>query len=182
VSVPYRNTSTWSLAKKDNAPRGVRQLPDGTWAVRYACGLKSLSGLRHLHQERVGHVKRDAIRVYHARRARALAEPGWCPTIERREERERMRAAEARRVTFRQYAAQHQAWRKVNRPRSCAKDPGRFAEAIRHFGDHYLDQIAPLDIERFRDSLIARGSPRPPRTGDGRSSVAYSSGPCAMVS
>lgn len=47
--------ATWSRKKKDQGPRGVRQLGGRTWGIRYACAL------RHLHKERVGQVKRDAI-------------------------------------------------------------------------------------------------------------------------
>jgi len=144
----------WSLKKKDQAPRGVRQLEDGTWGIRFACGLK------HLHKERVGRVKRDAINTYHDRRAKARSEPGWCPAIERREEGERKRAAEARRMTFRQFAEQFHDWRKENQPRSRKNDAGRFPTLIAHFGDRPLDQLAPLDIERFRDGLVTRGLAR----------------------
>jgi site-specific recombinase XerD len=144
----------WSLRKKDQAPRGVRQLGGGIWGIRYACALK------HLHKERVGRVKRDAITTYNARRARALSEPGWCPALERRQERERATSEAARRMAFRQYAEQFRDWREVNQPRSRKNDAGRFPALIDHFGDHAVDAIKPLDIERFRDGLLARGLAR----------------------
>lgn len=162
MSVPSRNAPRWSLAKKDRAPRGVRRLPDGTWAVRYTCGLRSASGLRHLHQERVGNVKRDAIRVYHARRARAMAEPGWCPVIERRQERARAGAAEARRVIMRDYIEKtYSKWRETNRAKSGWKtDRGRLKVLVERFRDQHLDAITPLEVEQFRDFLIATGRAR----------------------
>jgi site-specific recombinase XerD len=140
-------TRSWSLTKKDAAPRGVRQLEDGSWGIRFACALK------HLHKEKVGRVKREAINTYHARRARARSEPGWCPALERGQ----VRAHEARQMTFRAFAESFQAWRLVNRPRSCKGDVGRFATLIEHFGDRRLSEIAPLEIERFRDGLLTRG-------------------------
>src|SRR5215831_7251734 len=69
--------------KKDAAPRGIFRHRSGVWAARFTCG----GG--HIHQERVGPLKSDAIRVYHDRRARAQDEPGWCPAVERARARER---------------------------------------------------------------------------------------------
>src|SRR5215467_2073867 len=92
----------WSRKKKDAAPRGVFRHPSGVWAIRYACGAGCAK-----HEERIGPLKSDAARAYHDRRARAHAEPGWCPAVERREARERVRAEKSRqraRMTFPQYA------------------------------------------------------------------------------
>src|SRR2546422_10915275 len=74
----------WSRRKKDRAPRGVFRHRSGVWAVRFTCGAG------HIHQERVGPLKSDAVRVYHERRARVLDEAGWCPAVERRQERARV--------------------------------------------------------------------------------------------
>jgi hypothetical protein len=57
--------TTWSRKKKDHAPRGIFKHRTGVWAVRFTCAVG------HLHQERTGRVKGDAVRTYHARRARA---------------------------------------------------------------------------------------------------------------
>jgi len=56
--------------KKDDAPRGVFRHESGLWAIRFTCGAG------HIHEERVGTVKSEAIQRHHARRGRALAEPG----------------------------------------------------------------------------------------------------------
>ena len=97
--------TTWSRKKKDAAPRGVFVHPSSTakariWAARFTCAAG------HVHQERVGTLKSDAVRVYHDRRARALDQAGWCPATERQQERERAAAAEATAhpLTFGQYA------------------------------------------------------------------------------
>lgn len=50
----------------------ARSLPpheSGLWAVRFTCGAG------HIHEERVGTVKSEAIQRYHERRGRALSEP-----------------------------------------------------------------------------------------------------------
>ena len=88
--------------KKDSdAPRGVHRRKNGGWAIRYTCG----AGCKH--KERTGPLKSEAIRRYHDRRNRALAEPGWCPEVERHEVRKQAKAERARqkaRVGFRHYA------------------------------------------------------------------------------
>ena len=90
----------WSREKKDRAPRGVFRHPSGVWAARFTCGAG------HVHQERVGPLKGDAVRVYHDRRARAMDEPGRCPAVERQQERDRAAAEReaAQPLTFGQYA------------------------------------------------------------------------------
>jgi hypothetical protein len=48
---------------------------------------------------------------------RVLSEPGWCPNVERQNERERAEAAceqLARRVTFAAYADDYLAWAKLH--------------------------------------------------------------------
>src|SRR5438876_876955 len=62
-----------STKKKDQAPRGVFRHRSGVWAVRFFCGAG------HRHQERVGTIKNEAIRVCYERRARVHDKPGWCP-------------------------------------------------------------------------------------------------------
>src|SRR5215475_10727628 len=112
---------TWSRRKKDQAPRGVLRHPSGVWAIRYTCGAG------HIHKEKVGPLKNDAVRAYHDRRGRAHAEPGWCPMIEAERERERVRAERARvraRVPFSQYATQYGEWSKRNK-RSWRTDESR---------------------------------------------------------
>ena len=89
----------WSRRKKDAAPRGVFRHRSSTrtvtiWAVRILCG----GG--HVHEERVGTVKTEAIRAHHERRARAGREPGWCPATERAA----IRAQAARAITMAEYA------------------------------------------------------------------------------
>ena len=65
---------TPSHQKRDDAPRGVRRHPSGVWAIRFTYGAG------HLHKEKVGPIKSDAIRAYHARAGHGLTiRPGWCP-------------------------------------------------------------------------------------------------------
>src|SRR5205807_6560591 len=94
----------WSRRKKDVAPRGVFRHRSGVWAARFFCGAG------HRHQERVGTIKSEAIRVCYARRAQAHNEPTWCP----RAERQQARAEEARQATFRQYGAEYLVWAKLH--------------------------------------------------------------------
>jgi hypothetical protein len=76
-----RTRGAWSTRKKDPAPRGVYRHPSGDWAIRFTCGAG------HIHKQRVGRVKSDAIREHDERRIRARREPGWCPTVEMYRER-----------------------------------------------------------------------------------------------
>jgi len=61
---------SWSTRKKDKAPRGVYRHVNGDWAIRFTCGAG------HLHKERVGRVKTDAIDIRNERRSRAHRKPG----------------------------------------------------------------------------------------------------------
>ena len=90
------------------------------------------------------------------------SEPGWCPAIERREERERRRAEEARRVTLGDYITQsYTKWRATNRAISGWKtDRGRLKVLVERLGDQYLDAITPQAVESFRDALIDKGRAR----------------------
>lgn len=135
---------TWDRTKKDRAPRGVFRHRSGVWAARFTCG----GG--HIHQERVGPLKSDAIRVYHERRASALDAPGWCPAVERRDARDRARleAERARRrVTFREYAVDYLAWARTHH-RSFNTTASQVASLCRLLGEQMLDAITQEDIER----------------------------------
>lgn len=143
--IPTRRTTK----KKDQAPRGVFRHRSGVWAARYTCGAG------HIHQERVGPVKQDAIRTYHDRRARAQDEPGWCPALERRDAREQARSRQAwerSRVTFSEYAKQYLAWARTQH-RSFATTESQVKRLLVTFGSHKLDGITTGDIERFLEGL-----------------------------
>src|SRR5262249_18791552 len=136
----------WSRRKKDrDAPRGVFRHSSGVWAIRYACSAGCSK-----HEECVGPLKSDAIRVYHERRARAHAEPGWCPAVERRRARERARDERSKqraRISFEQYARDYLTWSgTVHRAQRTAKyEVGRL---VTLWGSRPLDAIGPADIER----------------------------------
>jgi integrase len=147
--------------KKDAAPRGVFKHSTGVWAVRFKCG----AGCRR-HEERVGPLKSDAIRVYHARRARVLAEPGWCPAKERNTARDFARAEQAReraRITFNDYSRDFIAWAKQNH-RSWAKDDSRLTRVLPVFGPMKLDEITSSNVERFLRGLREGERPVAPAT------------------
>src|SRR5437667_12792741 len=88
----------WSRRKKDRAPRGVFRHRSGVWAVRFTCGAG------HVHQERVGPLKSDAIRAYHARRGRIHQKLGWCPRVELDQTRAQGQQQATASLTVRQYA------------------------------------------------------------------------------
>ncbi len=140
---------TWSRRKKDDAPRGVRRHPSGVWAIRYTCGAG------HLHKEKVGTLKSDAISRYHQRRQRALSEAGWCPGVERAAERTKAR----RRVRFKAYAEGFDRWREAHLPRSRKADQGKVAVLTDKLGDQWLDEITADDIERALDAIGAKRAP-----------------------
>src|SRR5712691_1422111 len=148
-------TKRWSTRKKDNAPRGVFRHRSGVWAVRYTCGAG------HIHQERVGPLKSDAVRAYHDRRARTLDEPGWCPTVQRRQERSRVlreQEWERARITLRDYGKQYLAWAESHH-RSHETTRGQVEALIAAFGDHKLDEITTAECERFLAGLREGQSP-----------------------
>ena len=144
---PGRQHGGWSTKKKDKAPRGVRRYATGAWGIRYACGAG------HFHKEIIGHVKGDAISVYHRRRLRVQSEPGWCPQVEAAQKR----ANEAARVTFSDFADDYLKWAKTHK-RSWKTNEGQIKAAKAAFGEKRLDEITTGDIERFRDSLLSRVS------------------------
>lgn len=155
--VPDNSSSVarWSRRKKDIAPRGVFRHRSGVWAVRFTCGAG------HIHQERVGQIKQDAIRTYHDRRARAHNEPGWCPVVERQQARQQAEAArgrERRRITFRDYARDYLAWSAgVHRAKRTAHYEVR--RLITLLGDTPLDTISPAAVERCVRTLAEAMAP-----------------------
>ncbi len=142
--------TTWSRKKKDVAPRGVFAHRSSTpkarvWAARFTCAAG------HIHEERVGPLKSDAIRVYHDRRARALDQVGWCPTLERKQERARAIAAEAaaKPLTFGQYAERWQE--QTVRPHRKARTVDYYRRMldlhlVPAFGQMPLTALAPTDV------------------------------------
>lgn len=140
--------------KRDNAPRGVRKHPSGVWAIRYSCGIGCV------HKERIGPIKGDAVHAYHARRRRAHEELGWCLSVERSRQQERLRAEQerqARRLTFRAYAEEYVTWAELHH-RGVATERSRISLMVTVFGGAKLDTIAPADVERFLDGLLAERS------------------------
>jgi site-specific recombinase XerD len=130
--------------KKDQAPRGVFRHPSGVWAARFTCGAG------HIHKERVGPLKSDAIRSYYERRARAHDEPGWCPALARRHAREQAAAAAAQeraRMTFGMFAEEHYLpYAKVHK-RSWRTDRSRITWLVGRFGAKRLDEVTSQDVE-----------------------------------
>ena len=133
-----------STKKKDHAPRGVFKHSSGMWAARFTCAAG------HVHDEQVGPIKGEAIRIHAARRQRVHEDPTWCPAVERRAARQRARAEderERRRMTFRQYAADYLAWSaSVHRAQRTAQYEVR--RLVTLLGDTALDAITPADVER----------------------------------
>jgi hypothetical protein len=150
VSAPERTRASWSTRKRDPAPRGVYRHLSGTWAIRFTCG----GG--HIHKEKVSTIKGEAIRAYHARRARVHEQPGWCPETERRAERTRLEAErqrERQRVPFRVVADEYREWSRQHK-RSWRTDASRIPVLVAAFGERRPDEITPADVERFRDGLL----------------------------
>jgi site-specific recombinase XerD len=158
-------SATWSRKKKDAAPRGVFRHPSGGWAIRYTCSL------RHVHEEKVGPLKSDAMRAHSARRQRVHEAPSWCPAMERRAARAKARAEavrERRRVSFREYAEDYSGWSAtVHRAQRTAQsevrrlvsllgdtplaevDSARVERTVRELGE----TLAPASVNRLRDRL-----------------------------
>jgi len=152
ASVPMKRRDT---RKKDPAPRGVFRHPSGVWAIRFTCGAG------HIHQQRVGPLKSEAVRAYHERRARVLDEPGWCPAVERRQERAlvlREQAREQARMPFRDYGKQYLAWAEAHH-RSYETTRGQVEALVAAFGNRKLDEITTADAERFLAGLREGRSP-----------------------
>jgi len=144
----------WSTRKRDAAPRGVFRHPSGTWAIRYTCGAG------HIHKERIGPIKTDAVHEYYARRSRAQREPGWCPRAETEQARAQAQAAAAReraRIRFREFVAVYRVWRQANRERSWRGDSQRLKALSAHFGNGWLDEITARDVDSYLVGLIGAG-------------------------
>lgn len=144
-----------STRKRDQAPRGIFRHPSGVWAVRFTCGVG------HVHEEKVGPLKGDAIRIHAARRQCAHEQPSWCPLVERRQAREQAQAEaerERRRVTFKTYAEQYLTWAQIHQ-RSHKTTRAEVGWLIRVLGERPLDQITTADIERVLAGLQAGESP-----------------------
>src|SRR5262250_1142719 len=89
----------------------------------------------------------DAARVYHDRRARAQDEPGWCPVTERDTKRAEARAAQARRVIFRDYARDYLTWAKLHH-RGWRTEASRISVMVEALGDVLLDALTHEDVEK----------------------------------
>ncbi len=107
------------------------------WGIRFTCGAG------HVHEETVGRIKSDAIRVHAARRQRVHDDPCWCPSVERREARNKARADqehERQRVTFHDYARDFITWATVHH-RSWREDGSRLSRVLQVLGARKLDEI-----------------------------------------
>ena len=91
----------------------------------------------------------------------ALCQAGsWCPSVERSRQQERLRAEQerqARRLTFRAYAEEYVTWAELHH-RGVATERSRISVMVTVFGGAKLDTIAPADVERFLDGLLAERS------------------------
>ena len=144
-----RTRDPWSTRKKDQAPRGVYRHPSRDWAIRFTCGAG------HVHKQRVGPLKTEAVRIYHERRNRAVTEPGWCPLVEARHAREQAKEAQRReraRIGFSDHARDFIEWARAHH-RSWAKDNSRLSRVLPVLGDKKLDEITTADVEHFLASL-----------------------------
>jgi integrase len=111
----------------------------------------------------IGPVKTEAIRAYHARKKQAHDQPGWCPRDERAKARtltQETRAAEARRITFAQFADEYLAWceqvdaRGQVRMRSWRTIKSEMSRLRPAFGTKVLSEITRADVERFIEDLL----------------------------
>ena len=145
--------------------RGVFRLPtSGQWAARFTCGLG------HIHQEKVGPLKEQAIETYHERRRTARSRPGWCPksereaaveTLARQEAERRRRAAEA--ITVRHYG---EHWLKVHVAHECRERTARQYRSVleQHvfpaLGEVSLAELTRPRIKAFLASKAEAGLKR----------------------
>lgn len=138
-----------NTVKRDDAPRGVFRRTPKLWAIRYVCGQG------HTHEETIGGLKGDAVRIHAARRQQIHEDPEWCPAVKRREARQRACAAqerERRRVTFRQYADDYLAWSvSVHRSQRTAQYEVR--RLVTMFGDTPLDAVTSAQVEQCVGAL-----------------------------
>ena len=147
-----------STRKKDAAPRGVFRHESGAWAIRFACGAG------HIHEEKIGSIKGDAIRVHAARRQRVHDDANWCLKVEGRQARERAREEQERqrtRLTFGEFATDYLTWCQQTdsegqiRKRSWRTIKAELTKLRATFGSKPLDEITTADVERFIDGLLA---------------------------
>ncbi len=154
---------TRSTRKKDQAPRGVFRHRSGVWAARFTCGAG------HVHEEKVGPLKNDAVRVHAARRQRAHDDAKWCPAAERREARAEMaRAAVERPVTVREYA---ERWLREHVAIACKpRTQEHYASVFKHHVFPALGDVALHDVtrERLRALLAERVTAGRPLKGKDR--------------
>lgn len=148
---------TWSRRKKDPAPRGVFRHRSGVWAVRYTCGAG------HVHQEKIGTLKSDAIGTYHERRAKAHDEPGWCPKVAQREARvasqqEALREEQTQAVTVQHHA---ERWLREHVALSCKPRTLELYRSV--FIHHIFPAVGALPLrdlsrEKLRELLAAKAA------------------------
>jgi integrase len=142
-----------STVKRDDAPRGVFRRAPKLWAVRYVCGQG------HTHEETIGALKGDAVRIHAGRRQQVHENPAWCPRAERRAKLETVAAqaraaAEAKRqtVTVREYA---ERWLLVHVVPECRERTAlEYRSTLeRHilpvFGDLSLGQVTRVQLREF---------------------------------
>jgi site-specific recombinase XerD len=145
-----------STVKKDrDAPRGVFRHPGGGWAIRFTCGAG------HVHEQRIGPLKGDAVRAHASRRQRAHSEPAWCPVRERIAARKQAKAAaqlEQQRVAFETYSEQYLTWAEAHQ-RSFKTTRAEVGWLVRALGDRQLDQVKPADVEAILAGLQTGKSP-----------------------
>src|SRR5262249_39588731 len=125
------------------------------WSIRFRCGVG------HIHEEKVGPIKGDAIRAHAARRQRVYSQSGWCPASERQRAREHARAEAARerqRVTIKAYAGDYQAaWRQGHLSYKTAKTEIEWL--VNQLGECPLDSIGPAEVEDVLAGLRGGRSP-----------------------
>lgn len=157
------SATTWSRRKKDDLPRGLFRHRAGGFGIRYVCGAG------HVHQERAGTVKTEALRAYHERRARVNEERSWCPRAERRQARATAeRDAAMRPVTVREYA---ERWLREHVAITCKPRTRELYASV--FTRHIfpaLGSVALGDVtrERLRALLAERAAAGRPSKGRGR--------------
>lgn len=154
--MPAPSNRGWSTKKKDDAPRGLFRHGGGGWGIRYTCGAG------HVHEEKVGPIKGDALRAQATRRGRCYPEPGWCPA----REPSGARASPGRRRPCRHAChvppvAEHAylPWAQLKRRRSYKTIRTEITWLVSLLGDHWLSAITPSQLERVLDDLQRGQSP-----------------------
>jgi len=151
-------TSKRDTRKKDSAPRGVFCHRSGVWAVRFTCGAG------HIHQEKVGPLKGDAIRIYYERRARAYDEPGWCPAVERARARERAaKDKTSQPLTFSEARDRYLTMKESEKKRSISDDRQNLGRLIAWFGP--TTPLTEITAGRISDYRVSRANEMSRRRG-----------------